>query len=112
MSRVPMMGFNPAHNPALAERMPGAYVSMGITAENLARKYQVTREAQQDLAIQSHRRAAQAWEEGRFKDEVLPIQANGTLVDRDGTIRPDTTQEALSGLQPAFDAEESGRAHV
>jgi acetyl-CoA acyltransferase len=105
MSRVPMMGFNPAPNPALAERMPGAYVSMGITTENLARKYQITREAQQDLAIQSHRRAAEAWAAGRFADEVLPIRADGSTIDRDGTIRPDTSQEGLSGLKPAFEAD-------
>src|SRR5579883_522057 len=55
MSRVPMTGFNPLPNPALAKEYPQAYISMGQTAENVARKYQITREAQQDLAVKSHR---------------------------------------------------------
>jgi len=105
MSRVPMMGFNPAPNPILAEKMPGAYLSMGLTAENLARKYQITREEQQELAIQSHRRAARAREDGRFRDEIVPIEADGAIVERDGTIRPETNNEALSALKPAFEAE-------
>jgi len=103
MTRVPMMGFNPAPHPGLAKENKGAYMSMGETAENLARKYQITREAQQDFAIRSHRRAAAAWENGHFADEVVPITVNGKTVERDGTIRPDSSQEALSGLKPAFD---------
>ncbi|MEQ8964325.1 MAG: thiolase family protein [Azospirillaceae bacterium] len=103
MTRVPMMGFNPAPHPGLAKENAGAYMSMGETAENLARKYQITREAQQDFAIRSHQRAAAAWEQGRFGDEVVPITVNGKTVERDGTIRPDSSQESLSGLKPAFD---------
>jgi len=103
MSRVPMLGFNPAPNPRLAAENAGAYMSMGETAENLARKYQITREAQQDFAVRSHRRAAAAWEAGHFADEVVPVETPGGTVDGDGTIRPDTSQEALSGLKPAFD---------
>ena len=61
MSRVPILGFNPMPNPKLAEDVPGAYMAMGITAENLARKYQITRAAQEDLAVLTHRRAAAAW---------------------------------------------------
>ena len=112
MSRVPMMGFNPAPNPILAEKMPGAYLSMGLTAENLARKYQITREEQQELAIQSHRRAARAREDGRFRDEIVPIEADGAIVERDGTIRPETNNEALSALKPAFEAEGTDRKSV
>ncbi|MFC7333423.1 thiolase family protein [Rhodocista pekingensis] len=107
MTRVPMMGFNPMPNPKLAEVEPGAYMAMGITAENLARKFQITRAEQEAFAVESHRKAAAAREAGRFKDEIVPIQANGKLVDQDGCIRPDTSAEGLAGLKPAFDAEGS-----
>lgn len=103
MTRVPMMGFNPAPNPKLAAEMPGAYFNMGVTAENLAVKYQITRESQQDFAIRSQRRAAKAWAENRFAAEIVPIATRDGTVERDGTIRPDTSQEGLSGLKPAFD---------
>ncbi|ACI99344.1 thiolase family protein [Rhodospirillum centenum] len=107
MTRVPMMGFNPMPNPKLAEVEPGAYMAMGITAENLARKFQITRAEQEAFAVESHRKAAAAREAGRFTDEIVPIQANGKLVDQDGCIRPDTSAEGLAGLKPAFDAEGS-----
>jgi len=99
MSRVPMMGFNPLPNPELAERMPAAYVSMGITAENVARKYGITRQAQEEFAVASHAKAAKARQDGKFKDEIIAV--NG--VTEDGCIRPDTNAQALSGLKPAFD---------
>ena len=105
MTRVPMAGFNPMPNPKLHEANPGAYMSMGETAENLARKYQITRERQEEFAVESHRKAAEAQEGGRFDDEIIPIKSNGHLIDKDGTIRPDTTKEALAELKPAFDAE-------
>ena len=99
MSRVPMMGFNPLPNPELAERMPAAYVSMGITAENVARKYGITRQAQEEFAVASHAKAAKARQDGKFKDEIIAV--NG--VTEDGCIRPDTNVQALAGLKPAFD---------
>jgi acetyl-CoA acyltransferase len=99
MSRVPMLGFNPMPNPDLAARMPAAYVSMGITAENVARKYAITRAAQEDFAVESHRKAAAARSEGRFKAEIVAFGA----IDEDGCIRPDSSREALAGLKPAFD---------
>jgi acetyl-CoA acyltransferase len=99
MSRVPMMGFNPMPNPALAEKMPAAYVSMGITAENLAKKYAIAREAQEDFAVASHGKAAKAREAGKFNEEIVAIPA----AKEDGCIRPDTNREALAGLKPAFD---------
>ena len=105
MTRVPMMGFNPMPNPKLAQAEPGAYMAMGITAENLARKYQFTRKDQEAYAVESHRKAAAAQAAGRLTDEIVPIQANGALVEKDGCIRPDTSAEALSTLKPAFDAE-------
>ncbi len=103
MSRVPIMGFNPLPNPTLMEAYPQAYVSMGVTAENVARQYQITRESQQEFAIASHAKAAAAQAEGRLADEIVPIRANGQTVEADGCIRPGTSQEALSDLKPAFD---------
>jgi acetyl-CoA acyltransferase len=107
MTRVPMTGFNPLLNPGLAKGYPEAYISMGQTAENVARKYQVTRTDQQELAVKSHKKAASAQAAGKFKDEIVPIKARDGTVDQDGCIRSETTQEALSGLQPAFDAQGS-----
>jgi acetyl-CoA acyltransferase len=105
MSRVPMTGFNPLPHPGLAREYPQAYISMGQTAENVARKYQVTREQQQDFAVRSHKKAAAAQAAGKLKDEIVPIKSRDGMVDADGCIRPETTQEALSGLAPAFDAD-------
>ncbi|HZB92946.1 MAG TPA: thiolase family protein [Stellaceae bacterium] len=107
MSRVPMTGFNPLINPVLAKDFPGAYISMGQTAENVARKYQVTRGDQQALAVRSHKKAAAAQAAGKLKDEIVPIKAKDGAVDQDGCIRPETSEEALSALQPAFDAQGS-----
>lgn len=104
MTRVPIPGFNPMPNPKLAEDVPGAYMAMGITAENLARKYQITRAAQEEMAVVSHQRAAAAQEEGRLKDEIVAIQVDSGVVTADGTIRPDTTKEGLAQLKPSFDA--------
>jgi len=105
MTRVPIQGFNPMLNAALHKKQPGAYMSMGETAENVARKWQVTREQQEEFAVASHRKAAAAQAEGRFRDEIVPIQTKGAIVDQDGCIRPDTTGEALASLKPAFDKE-------
>lgn len=103
MTRVPMMGFNPLPNPALAETEPGAYMAMGTTAENLARKYQITRAAQEEFAVESHRKAAAAQADGKLDAEIVPIETDGAIVDKDGCIRPDTSLEGLAGLKPAFD---------
>ena len=103
MTRVPMGGYNPMPSPKLMESYPQAYMSMGITAENVARQYQITREEQQEFAVKSHAKAAAAREEGRLKDEIVAIKSNGHEVSEDGCIRPGTDQEALSGLKPAFD---------
>jgi acetyl-CoA acyltransferase len=104
MSRVPMMGYNPMPSPELAKKRPGAYISMGETAENVATQYQVSRQAQEAFAVDSQKKAAAAREAGRFTDEIVPIKTKKGVVDTDGTIRPETTAEALAGLKPAFDA--------
>jgi acetyl-CoA acyltransferase len=103
MSRVPMGGFNPLLNTVLNEKNPGAYMGMGETAENVARRWQITRDAQEEFAVASHRKAAAAQAAGKFADEIVPIRAGKTSVDQDGCIRPETTKEALAGLKLAFD---------
>lgn len=104
MSRVPMMGFNPLPNPELQARMPGAYMSMGDTAENVARRWKITRREQEELAVRSHQRAHAAREAGNFAGELVPITTRKGTVTADGCIRPETTLEGLAGLKPAFDA--------
>ncbi len=103
MTRVPIGGYNPLPSPRLVEFYPQAYDSMGVTAENVARSYQITRDAQQAFAVESHRKAAAAQKEGRLEAEIVPIRRNGEAVEADGCIRPETSQEALAGLKPAFD---------
>ena len=107
MTRVPQGGFNPMPNPELHKAMPGAYMAMGETAENVARRWQITRAAQEELALRSHQKAAAAQAAGKLQDEIVPIKINGSSIDRDGCIRVDTSKEALAGLKPAFDQEGS-----
>ncbi len=104
MSRVPIPGFNPSPNPELYKVYPQAYISMGETAENLAKQYKISRTDQEQLAVTSHSRAAAAAKAGKFNDEIVPIETKGGTVSTDGTIRPDTSLEGLAGLKPAFDA--------
>ena len=103
MTRVPIMGYNPMPHPGLCERFPEAYVSMGVTAENVATKYQISRADQEAFALESQKKAALAGSEGRLKAEIVPVAQNGSLVTSDGCPRPDTSLEALAGLKPAFD---------
>ncbi len=105
MSRVPIEGFNPMLNPVLQKAHPGAYMSMGQTAENVARQWQVPRAEQEAFAVESHKKAAAAQAAGRFTDEIVPIKTKAGTVDQDGCIRPETTAEVLAGLKPAFDTE-------
>lgn len=102
MTRVPMGGFNPAPHPRLYEEVPGAYMSMGITAENVAEQYQLTRAEQEAFAVKSQQKTAKAVEEGRFDSEIVAIADGGTTIDKDGTPRPQTTAEDLAGLKTAF----------
>lgn len=105
MSRIPMGGFNPLPNPALVKTFPQAYIAMGETAENLARKYSISRAEQEQYALSSQQKAVLAREGGRTKDEIVPVTTpDGKVIDRDGCIRPETTLEGLAGLKPAFDA--------
>lgn len=99
MSRIPMGGFNPMPNPKLGEIYPQAYIGMGETAENLAKKYSVSRQEQEEFAALSQQKAAAAQASGKFKDEIVPIGE----VAEDGCIRADTTPDTLAGLKLAFD---------
>lgn len=99
MSRIPMGGFNPMPNPQLYKDYPQAYISMGETAENLAKKYDISRTQQEEFAVSSHHKAAKAAESGAFDNEIVPIGS----VTKDGTIRPDSSTEKLATMQPAFD---------
>lgn len=103
MSRVPMGGYNPMPNPALKDLYPQAYMSMGETAENLAKKHDIPRKDQEEFALASHQKAASAQEEGRFDDEIVVVDD----ADKDGCIRKSTTLDKLAELKPAFDKEGS-----
>ncbi|WP_449410306.1 thiolase family protein [Methylobacterium komagatae] len=102
MSRVPMMGFNPMPNPALYEKRPGAYMGMGDTAENVARRWEISRAEQEAFAVASHHKAAKAQADGRLAAEIVPIATKGGTVETDGCIRADASAEGLAGLKPAF----------
>ena len=115
MSLVPVMGFKTALNYAIAKDNPTYYTSMGLTAEEVSKQFKVTREEQDQFAYESHMKAAAAWKEGKFKDEVVPITVKETYVDEsmkkktrefvvqtDEGIRADTTVEGLSKLKPVF----------
>ena len=99
MSRVPMPGFNPMLNPGLIEM--DAYIGMGHTAENLAKKYSISRDEQEKMALESHQKASEAQENGEFKDEIITVNE----IDTDGCIRPETSLESMAKLKPAFDKE-------
>jgi acetyl-CoA acyltransferase len=102
MTMVPQGGLTFSPHPQLHEETD-AYISMGETAENVARRYGVSRADQELLALQSHQKAAQARAEGRLAGEIVPVPLpGGEAVVQDGCIRPSTTLEALAALKPAF----------
>jgi acetyl-CoA acyltransferase len=101
MTRVPMSGFNPMPNPVLSENSQ-AYISMGMTAENVALKYGIMRREMEAFAVASHKKAAAAQAAGKLSDEIVPITTPNGVVDKDTCIRPGTTAEKLAELKPAF----------
>ncbi|GAB5759251.1 thiolase family protein [Staphylococcus aureus] len=117
MSAVPMGGNEPTNNPTLQYDDIGASYPMGLTAENVASLFDVSREDQDAYAVRSHQRAYDAQRDGRFKDEIIPIQVNSVeytnagpkvhtnIFDQDEFIRPDTTMEALAKLRTVFKAD-------
>ncbi len=102
MSRVPMTGYNPMPHPELYKNYPQAYMGMGDTAENLADKYNISREDQDAFAVESHKKADSACKADYFKDEIIPIDTGHGIVEVDGCIRPETDMTTLAGLKPAF----------
>lgn len=102
MTRVPMGGFNISPNPTLMQDLPEAYMPMGFTAEEVAKRFAISRTEQEAMAVQSHAKAASAREAGLFVDEIVPITTPDGLVSEDGCIRPGTSAEGLSGLKAAF----------
>ena len=123
MSLVPMGGHKISPNPWLMDHYPDSYLSMGLTAENLARKYGITREQADQFSYQSHQKALAAISSGKFKDEIVPVEVRFTVVengsgskngsrpktttasfDTDEGPRADTSLEVLAKLKPAFHA--------
>jgi acetyl-CoA acyltransferase len=102
MTRVPMTGFNPLPNPELGRKSAGAYMGMGETAENVARKWQIPRAEQEAFAVRSQQKAAAAQKAGCFSDEIIAITTKSGAIAQDGCIRGETTAETLAGLKPAF----------
>jgi len=111
MSLIPMGGHKIAPNPTLLERYPDVYLGMGVTAEILARKYGIDREASDRFALESHRKALAAIDAGKFKDEIVPLTVSldgdgkTQVFDTDEGPRRDTDLAALARLKPAFAAE-------
>jgi len=117
MSQVPIMGLTPSPNPYLVEHNPQAYTSMGLTAENVAEKFGITREDQDRFALLSHQKAAKAIKEGKFKEEIIPIPAKVKEIKEDGTVfvkevifdtdegvRYDASLKGMASLKSVFKA--------
>jgi acetyl-CoA acyltransferase len=115
MSLLPMMGYKTALNWKIASQNPDYYLSMGLTAEELAKEYEITREQADEFSVRSHDKALAAIAEGKFKDQIVPVEVEETylddngkrktrkhIIDTDEGPRKGTTLEALSNLRPAF----------
>jgi len=113
---VPMGGNKPMPDPDLIASWPEAYITMGLTAENVAQRFKIGRQDQDTFAFESHQKAAKAQADGRFKEQILPLKvvdrgfeggkavAREKIFDKDECIRPDTSLEALSKLRAIFRA--------
>ncbi len=119
MSQLPMGGHNLSPNPTLVDTYPDTYLNMGLTAENLARKYEISREQADEFSVRSHRNAAAAIDGGKFREEIVPvtvrtrdlqadpkgrakIRVAETVFDTDEGVRRETSLEGLAKLRPAF----------
>ena len=103
MTFIPMNGLTYDPHPQLSKDNPNVYMSMGITAENVAKKFDISRKEQQDFAISSHSKANLARESNLFDNEIVSITNNHEKINKDGGIRPNTSHEILDGLKLAFD---------
>jgi len=101
MSRVKRRGFNWSPHPDLEREFPDAYINMGITAENVAEKWNISRSSQEEFALDSHMKSIYARDNGYFKSEICPITSDDGVIDEDGCIR-DTSLESMSKLNPVF----------
>lgn len=115
MSLIPMGGHVIKPNPTLVENAPGYYMTMGHTAEEVANRFSISREDQDAFAVESHKRAAKAIKDGKFKDEIVPVEVTNRSIgkdnkvveetitfDTDEGVRPGTSMEVLANLRPAF----------
>ncbi len=115
MSLVPMLGYKTALNWNIAKDHPEYYLSMGLTAEEVAKDFSITPDEANEFAMNSHQKAAKAIADGKFKDEIVPVEVEETYVDQNGKrqqrkftvgtdecVRPETTMEGLAKLKPAF----------
>ncbi len=115
MSMIPMGGNGFRPNPTLAETYPDYYLNMGLTAENLARKYEITREQADQFSLESHQKAAAAIQSGKFKDEIVPfsvrvdetgekgrVRSKEVVFDTDEGVRYDASLEGFAKLKPVF----------
>jgi len=115
MSLVPMGGYTVHPNPELVDDYPEMYINMGLTAENVAEKYKISRKDQDEFALQSHQRAVSAWEEGRFDEQITPVHVKHKYVTAEGEVeedvfefsrdegpRKDTSLDALGNLGAVF----------
>lgn len=115
MSLVPMGGYVSRLNHELVDNYPEIYINMGLTAENVAEKYDISREDQDAFAYRSHQRALKAWDEGYFDDQIVPVKVEEKKVTADGEVegkeflfdtdegpRSDTSEEILAKLRPVF----------
>ena len=115
MSRIPMIGSTPYPNPALVDNRPGSFTGMGLTAENVALRYNISRDDQDEFGAKSQQKAEAADKEGRFKTQIVPLTVKiqkllennkygieEVVFDRDEGIRPGTTKESISSLPPVF----------
>lgn len=115
MSLIPMGGHVIKPNPTLVENAPGYYMTMGHTAEEVANRFSISREEQDAFAVESHKRAAKAIKDGKFKDEIVPVEVTNRSIgkdnkvveetitfDTDEGVRPGTSMEVLAHLRPAF----------
>jgi len=115
MSMVPMMGYKTALNWKIAHENPDYYISMGLTAEEVSKDYKISREDADEFSYHSHQKAIKAIKDGKFKDEIVPINVHETYVDKDGKKktrdfvvdtdegpREDTSLEVLAKLKPVF----------
>lgn len=115
MSAVPMTGFKPQPHPLMVEHMPEVYLNMGLTAENVANRFDVSRQAQDEFALSSHQKAAEALRQNRFAEEIVPVKVQQSgisgggkrwekefIFDQDEGVRADTSIERLGQLPAAF----------